>query len=72
MKPEEAEISIFPNFSIFRSYIYSSIHFSSFIQTLIQSTKNSRIKQREKVTNNVIKGPKSANIIGLCWNMCEN
>ena len=41
------------------------MHFSSFIQTFIQSTKNSRIKQREKVTNNVIKGPKRANVIGL-------
>jgi len=41
------------------------MHFSSFIQKFIQSTKNSRIKQREKVMNNVIKGPKSANVIGL-------
>jgi len=65
MKPEEAETSIFPNFSILLSYIHSSIHFSSFIQTFIQSTKNNRIKQREKVKNNVIKGPKSANVIGL-------
>ena len=62
---DKAETSIFPNFSILLSYIHSSMHFSSFIQTFIQSTKNSRIKQRGKVTNNVIKGSKSANVIEL-------
>jgi len=48
--------SIFPDFSIHLSYIYSINHFSSFIQTFIQSIKNNRIKQREKLTNIVIKG----------------